>query len=74
LDDLRKSSPMMRHNNDSVVEMTRVDGFPVLVRQYSGDKLIGETALQKVESKSVDASRFELPADYTERKLGRPKE
>lgn len=74
MDDLRKSSPMMRRNNDAVVEMTRVDGFPVLVRQYADDKLVGETALQKVESKSIDASAFELPTGYTERKLGRPKE
>ncbi len=74
MDDLRKASPVMRRNNDAVIEMTRVDGFPVLVRQYTNGKLTGETALQKVESKSIDASTFELPKDYTERKIGRPKE
>jgi hypothetical protein len=45
----------------------RLQGYPVLVRHFSGETPTREDVLQSVERQSIPASQFEIPQGYTER-------
>jgi Domain of unknown function (DUF4412) len=67
---LRANPMLARMGGGGMRGMNHIDGFPVLVRHYEGDKVMREMAFKSVEKKSVDAATFDIPADYTARQMG----
>jgi len=53
-----------------VAELAKMDGFPVLMREYDGDKVVQENRLVSVEKRSLPAEEFDAPAGYKETKMG----
>lgn len=50
-------------------ELRNIDGIPVLTRLYENGRLNHEVRLTTIESAPVPVSVFEVPADFTQRKL-----
>lgn len=71
-EDLVESNPMLRgmSENSTYRGADRMEGFPVLVRRYDGDKVVEETMLENLERKSVEASAFEVPAGFSKKQPG----
>ena len=71
-EDMVKSNPMLRNmaTSGAFQGMDRVDGFPVLVRHFDGDKVVEEMTLKGVERRAVPASTFDIPAGYARKELG----
>jgi hypothetical protein len=53
-------------------EMNKLDGFPVVTRQFSGGEMTSSTKLENVTTGSVEAGLFENPG-YKEQKIAPPK-
>jgi hypothetical protein len=49
--------------------MEKIDGFPVLMREYDGDTVSGETRFHSIEEIADDAAAYEPPAGYKEQKI-----
>lgn len=45
----------------------RLQGYPVLVRHFSGETPTREDVVQSIERQSLPANQFEIPQGYTER-------
>lgn len=71
-EDLVASNPMLRgmSENSAYRGVDKMEGLPVLVRRFEGDKVVEETTLESLERKSVAASVFELPAGFSKKHLG----
>lgn len=72
-DHVRKSVPMasgLWRNGDTFAMFQKIDGIPVVTRRLEGDKLMGETALKRLEHKPAPAAEFALPAGLTEQTIG----
>jgi hypothetical protein len=67
-----QSNPMLRDlaTSGAFQGVDRIDGFPVLVRHFDGDKVIEEMSLKNVERGAVPASTFEVPAGFARKELG----
>ena len=71
-EDMVKSNPMLRNlaTSGAFQGLDRVDGFPVLVRHFDGDKVVEEMTLKGVERRAVPAGTFDIPAGYARKELG----
>ncbi len=49
---------------------TKVDGFPVVTREFEGGELEGETVLESVSERDLDPDAFEPPKGYRLRTMG----
>jgi hypothetical protein len=72
LSTLHAASPATRDlgGGDLISEMDRVDGFPVRIRHFEDGMLASESTLESLDTKSVAASTFEVPAGYKQRAFG----
>ncbi|HEY2465386.1 MAG TPA: hypothetical protein VGI32_15105 [Steroidobacteraceae bacterium] len=48
----------------------KMDGFPVLVRQISGNSTADETSLSRIERQALAPEKFEIPHGFTETQPG----
>jgi hypothetical protein len=71
-EEMLKGNPMLGKlsTSSSFQGLDRVDGFPVLIRHFDGDKVIEEMTLKGVERRAVPAGSFDVPAGYTRKELG----
>jgi hypothetical protein len=49
--------------------MQDIDGFPILMREFDGDTVSGETRFRAIEEVDRDAAAYEPPEGYKEQKL-----
>jgi hypothetical protein len=54
---------------DAWSDLAKINGVPILTRDFEGGKATSETRLTAIRSESVPASMFEVPAGYKERKM-----
>jgi hypothetical protein len=50
-------------------DLEKINGIPIVTRSFSGGKVTSENKLSTARNEAVAASRFEVPAGYTEKKL-----
>lgn len=48
----------------------KIDGFPVLIREFDGDTITGETLFQSADEQKVDPATYAPPAGYKQHKMG----
>jgi hypothetical protein len=73
-ENVMRSNPIMTRMGGGLTRgMDHIDGFPVLVQRYDGDKIVEETTFKKAERKSIEGATFEIPPGYTRRELAEPK-
>jgi hypothetical protein len=54
---------------DAWADLAKINGIPILTRDFEDGKATSETRLSVIRSESVPGSMFEVPAGYKERKL-----
>lgn len=54
--------------------VTKLDGWPILVQDLSGGKVVDETQVQSIRHEDVPDSTFEIPAGYTKKAISLPSE
>lgn len=54
---------------DTWADLAKINGIPVLTRDFENGKASRETRLSVIRSESVPASTFEVPKGYKERKM-----
>ena len=58
-----------RNATDSWADLAKINGIPILTRDFAGGKASSEMRLSVIRSESVPGSMFEVPAGYTQRKM-----
>ncbi len=53
-----------------IESLTKVDGFPVVTREFEGGELESETVLESVTERDLDPDAFEPPKGYRLRTMG----
>lgn len=54
-------------------DMSRLDGFPVVVRLFEDGEVARETVITRIEETAVDPASFEPPAGYQRQEMPKPK-
>lgn len=69
--DVMAATPMFRQAaaNGGFEGMDRVDGFPILMREFEDGKPVSEILFRSVEKRKLDPATFEVPAGYTAKSL-----
>jgi hypothetical protein len=60
-----RDNPMVGAQEEPFSEYERIDGFPILTRDYQGSRVTEEVIFKSVKEKELDASIFDPPAGYT---------
>jgi len=47
-----------------------IDGMPVVTTEFKNDAPVEESVVRSVEAADIERTAFEVPADYTEKKVG----
>jgi hypothetical protein len=55
--------------SDTWADLAKINGIPILTREFEEGKATSETRLSVIRSESVAASTFEVPKGYKERKM-----
>ena len=64
------SGGFFRVDSNPVESFTKVDGFPVVTRNFEGGELESETVLESVTDRDLDPDAFEPPKGYRLRTMG----
>lgn len=57
-------------DRNPIESLTKVDGFPVVTREFEGGELESETVLESVTERDLDPDAFEPPKGYRLRTMG----
>lgn len=63
-----QTGPMSRRHENPFMEFEKLDGFPVLMRNFQGSTVSMETIFKSAEHKKIDKALFEAPPGYTREK------
>lgn len=62
-----QSSPLSKSKDNPFANFEKLNGFPVVSKDYNGAVLTGETTLKFIEQKKLNISIFEVPPGYKKR-------
>ena len=63
-------APWLKDSVDKqTASYTKIGGIPVLSRQFVDGKAVSETTLRSIQSQSLPAATFSVPAGYTRREM-----
>jgi hypothetical protein len=65
--ELMSAIPAAAGSSRQLMAFERLQGYPVLVRHFSGETPTREDIVQSIERQSLAANQFEIPQGYTER-------
>ena len=68
LEELSKMAPVQMGDNP-FSNMEKMNGFPILNREFSNGKAIRESILSSISIKDIDKSEFDVPESYQKRNL-----
>jgi hypothetical protein len=71
LQELVASMPMLQsmQADQGLEGLDRVEGYPVLMREFENGKAVSEVLFRSVEKRALPAATFEVPAGYAARRL-----
>ena len=65
--DLTSAMPAAASSSRELAAFARLQGYPILVRHFSGESPTREDIVQTIEREPVPANQFEIPKGYSER-------
>lgn len=72
MEQLAGMNQMQDSSQQLMTQMGKLDGFPVVTRNFENGKHVSTTTLSGVEEKKLPASEFNAPAGYKKQKLQMP--